>query len=158
MAMTLDTAEQILSSYRAVLEATDQKMNAHCASVLPATANEIIQAAKLILANAIQQSALTQENRSRITAPVARLSEFVPDEEAHRINAADGAATTAWRNERVAAQLAIFYEFRNFISTVEQLDADDIGYWQRVYAFVEIGENSRYRWRPGRVRVGTIWR
>ena len=154
--MTLQDAERIVQEFGSTLSsesATDGP--ASCASRLPHSPDNIIQAMKLWLAHYIQNHSLTQGFRNELGTAACRLPYFVKDEEARRLNTTNCSFSPAQRTELTTedfmarakavgavhewttnAQIAgssLRSELSDFVATVEQFDPEDPLFWQRVY-------------------------
>lgn len=157
--MTLNDAQKIAQDYGSVLETEKPDGGPACfASRLPDSPERIMQAMKLWLAHDIQKRSLTQEFQSLVCGAASRLSYYIRDEEADRLNAISGdfspqkrvglsteqfmerakaiGEVHEWTTTAQIAGIALSRELSDFVAAVEFFDPSDKLYWQRVYTLV----------------------
>lgn len=167
--MTLNDAQKIVQDYGSVLEAEKPDGGPACfASRLPDSPERIMQAMKLWLAHDIQKGSLAQEFQSMIGGAASRLSYYIRDEEAYRINAISGdfspekrvglspeqfmarakavGEVHEWTTTAQIAGIALSRELSDFVTAVELFDRSDKLYWQRVYTLAGLEYSVPKKW------------
>ena len=159
--MTLNDAQKIVQEYGSVLEAEKPDGGPACyASHLPSSPERIMQAMKLWLAHDIQKRSLTQEFQSMVGGAASRLSYYIRDEEADRLNAVSSdfspqkrvglspeqfmerakaiGEVHEWTTTAQIAGISLSRELSDFVAAVELFDPSDQLYWQRVYTLAGV--------------------
>ena len=141
-------AEKIVQQYGAALaRGCPEGHIARPETFLPCPKEKIKQAFKLVLAFEVEHKSLTQENAGQLLGAIMYLDSFVPDDKADRINQGAGSPlqpnTEYWDFTSTMVSIEIRREMDEFIEQVQDLDADDPLFHQRIYTLIGLPYSPR---------------